>query len=711
MIPTAIVRFPCCAALGAAAAVLSSGSGCAQTHLVEAPRAALRAHESTVHGQQRSDPYYWLRNRDDRDVLAYLEAENAYTAARMKHTEPLQEKLFAELKSRLRETDSTVPARHGDYWYYQRTEAGLQYPVYCRKRGSLDASEEVLLDGNELAAGREHFEIGDVRVSPDHGKLAYTVDFTGREVFELRVKDLLADRVLEDAIGNVYYGLAWADDGRTVFYTTLDDALRPHEVHRHVVGTTAEEDRLVYREEDERFHATVERSRSGAYVFVELSSQITSEVLYIPAGEPDREPKAVRRREQGVEYSVDHRGDLFYVLTNRDATNFQLLSVPTANPSPQNWSVVIPHRGDVTLQSVSAFDDFLAIEQRRGGLSGIRVLHLKSGRDDELTFDEPAYEVHLGENLEFATRALRYEYSSLATPPSVYDISLDTQTREMLKRFDPPGYDPSRYEVSRLWATAPDGVAVPISLVRRRDRAGAGPSPLLLEGYGSYGISNDPSFSANVASLLDRGVSFAIAHVRGGGEMGRAWYLEGKLLKKRNSFTDFIACAEHLVREGHTAPDRLAIVGGSAGGLLMGAVANLRGDLFRCVVAHVPFVDVVNTMLDPTIPLTVIEYEEWGNPNERPFFDYMLSYSPYDNVAERAYPHMLVTAGLNDPRVQYWEPAKWVARLRAQKTDDNLLLLKTNMGAGHGGASGRYARLREVALEYAFVLDRLGISE
>lgn len=680
-------------------------------HAATPPVAPVREHVAVVHGRPRTDAYYWLRQRGDPDVLAYLEAENAYTAAVMRHTEPLQQRLFEEMKGRIRETDSSVPARDGPYFYYERTEAGRQYPIFCRRADTPDAPEQILLDCNALAEGREHFALGGFEVSPDHSHLAYSVDFTGREQYTLHVKDLVADQTLTDAVPHTYYGLAWASDNRTIFYTTLDDALRPYRVHAHRVGTPAGEDRLIYEEPDERFHVSVRRTRSGACVLIELESQVTTEVRYLPADDPACEPKVLIPRVQGVEYYADHSGDRFYVLTNQDAFNFKLISVPTTDTAPTSWQTVIAHDPAVTLESVDAFADFLAIEERRDGLSGIRIYQLPTGATRVLRFDEPAYHVELGENLEFRTRTLRYEYSSLATPDSVYDLDLETGQTELRKRREIRGHDPADYRTERLWADAPDGTRVPISLVYRRDRRGEGPQPLLLEGYGSYGVSNEPSFDANLVSLLDRGVIYAIAHVRGGGEMGRQWYEDGKLLHKKNTFTDFIACAEHLIAAGYTRPDRLAILGGSAGGLLIGAVLNMRPDLFRCAIAHVPFVDVVNTMLDETIPLTVIEYEEWGNPHEPQYFDYMLSYSPYDNVRPQSYPHMLVTAGLNDPRVQYWEPAKWVARLRAARTGDSLLLLKTNMDAGHAGASGRYDRLREIAFEYAFVLDRLGMLE
>lgn len=677
----------------------------------EPPRAAVREHVQVIHGQERRDPYHWLRERDDPEVIRYLEAENAYTEAMLAHTTALQERLFEEMKARIPADDQSVPARDGPYEYYHRNVAGKQYRIHCRRRAAPDAPEEILLDENVLAEGREYFSLGAVEVSPDHRLLAYSVDYEGSEKYTLRIRDLESGRDLPDAVDDTYYGLAWTSDNAHVLYTTLDDALRPYRVHLHRLGAPASEDRLLYEEPDERFHVYVERSRSGSVLLVTVESQITTEVLWLPADDPSAELRPVRPREQGVEYSVDHHGEHFYMLTNKDAVNFRLLRGPMRAAADDDWTEVVPHDDAVTLLSVSAFQDFLAIEQRRDGLSGLRLIDLRRDRTHELAFPEPAYVVGIGENLEFDTGTLRYEYSSLVTPDSVYDLDVETLASELRKRRPIGSYEPERYAAERLFAPAPDGVKVPISLVYRRDLHGASPQPLLLDGYGSYGASNEPSFTPWIVSLLDRGMIYAVAHVRGGGEMGRHWYLDGKMRNKRNTITDFIACAEHLVARGYTAPDRLAAVGGSAGGLLMGAVANERPDLFRALLAHVPFVDVVNTMLDDTIPLTVIEYEEWGNPNQREDYQYMMTYSPYDNVRPQAYPHMLITAGLNDPRVQYWEPAKWCARLRAVSIGDNRLLLRTNMGAGHGGASGRYDRLRERAMDFAFLLDVLGIRE
>jgi oligopeptidase B len=658
------------------------------------------------------DNYHWLREREDPEVISYLEAENAYTKATMKHTEPLQEKLYQEIKGRIKETDLSVPAKDGDYYYYSRTFEGKQYRTYCRKKGSLEAEEEVLLDINELAEGYDYFRIGPMARSPDHQLLAYGVDTSGSEVYTIRVKDLTTGQLLPDEIRNAYYSLQWANDSRTLFYTTLDDAKRPYKLYRHVLGTDADEDVLVHHEKDNIYSVRLGKTRSKKYLMLYLRAMMTTEVRFLEADDPTGTFKIVHPREHGHEYNVSHHGDVFYIVTNDNAINFKLMRVPVVDPAKANWSEVIPHRPEVRLQYVSIFKDHMVVHEREGGLRRLRIRRLADGVEHYLDFPEPVYTVYGGTNLEFDTNLFRFQYSSLITPRSVFDYDMDARTRELKKQQEVlGGYDPADYESERLSAKAPDGKDVPISLVYRKGMKRDGSHPMLLYGYGSYGASMDVFFSSSRVSLLDRGFIFAIAHVRGGGDLGRPWYEDGKFLKKRNTFTDFIACAEHLIAEKYTSPERLAIMGGSAGGLLMGAVANMRPDLFKAVVAQVPFVDVVTTMLDDSVPLTTMEYQEWGDPNDKTYYDYMKSYSPYDNVEARGYPNILVTAGLNDPRVQYWEPAKWTAKLRAMKTDNNRLLLKTNMGAGHGGKSGRYERLRETAFEYAFILDTLGIRE
>jgi oligopeptidase B len=679
----------------------------------EPPRARSVPRELTIHGDTRVDEYFWLRNREDPEVLAYLEAENRYTDAVMHCTEALQERLFAEMRGRIKETDLSVPERIDGWLYYHRTAEGAQYPIYCRRPVDNENAEEVLLDLNPLAAGHAYFRLGAFEVSPDHRLLAYAVDTSGAESFSLYVKDLATGALLAETLVNVSPSVAWANDSRTLFYVVLDEARRPCRLYRHILGANSAEDALVHFEADESFFLDIARTRSNAFLLLELASHSTSEVRFVSADRPEEPFRTVEPRHAGVEYTVSHHGDRFFITTNDAAPNFRLVSAPVTSPARAHWTELLPHRPDTKLDSTDAFRHHLVVYEREAGLRQIRVLDLASGADHLVAFPEPVYTVRQHENPEFDTTLLRFSYTSMVTPNAVVDYDMAARTWTVRKQTEVlGGYDPARYRTERRFATAPDGTQVPISLVYQLplERPG-GPRPLLLNGYGAYGICFDPSFSSSSLSLLERGFVVAIAHVRGGEDMGRPWYEAGKLLNKPNSFTDFIAAAEHLVAEGLTSPDRLVISGGSAGGLLMGAVTNLRPDLFRAVLAEVPFVDVVNTMLDATLPLTVIEYEEWGNPNDPAFYDCIRSYSPYDNVRETAYPNMLVTAGLNDPRVAYWEPAKFTARLRARKTDSNRLLLRTNMGAGHGGASGRWDYLREVAFKYAFVLDVLGVCE
>lgn len=666
----------------------------------------------TVHGEERLDNYFWLREKSNPEVIEYLEAENRYTQAMMQHTEDFQERLYQELLGRIKETDLSVPEKRGDYYYYTRTEEGKQYPIYCRKEGSLEAEEEILLDQNALAEGHEYLEMGVYEISPNHQLLAYSTDTTGGESYILYVKDLNTGQLLADQIPNTYYSVEWANDNQTLFYTTLDAAKRPYKLYRHQLGNDPVADVLIHHETDESFFLDVSKTRSKAYLLMELENINTSEVHYLEADHPTGDFKVISPRQSELEYSVDHHSDQFLIVTNADAANFKLMCASVNNPSRENWEEVIPHREAVRLFDVSAFQNHLMIFEREDGLQKIRVRNLTTGEEHAVDFPDPVYTVQQGRNPEFNTNTLRFHYASLVTPMSVFDYEMDAKTRELKKQDEVlGGYDPSLYESERIFAKAADGTSIPISLVYKKGLVKNGENPLLLYGYGSYGINSEPYFSSNRLSLLDRGFGYAIAHIRGGEEMGRAWYENGKLLHKRNTFTDFITCAEHLITERYTASDKLVIQGGSAGGLLMGAVTNMRPELFEIVIAKVPFVDVVNTMLDASIPLTVIEYDEWGNPNEKKFYDYIKSYSPYDNIEAKAYPHILVTAGLNDPRVHYWEPAKWTAKLRALKTGDNRLLLKTEMGAGHGGPSGRYDYLREIAFEYAFIFDLLGIDK
>jgi oligopeptidase B len=663
-----------------------------------------------THGETRIDHYYWLRERENPQVLAYLEAENRHTAAVMHHTEQLQERLFQEMRSRIREDDLSVPEPLGRFFYYTRTEAGRQYPIFCRKWESLDAPEEVLLDQNLLGEGLSYFRVGMMQVSPDHRFLAFTVDTTGAEEFTLFIKDLTEGRLLPDRLSRCAQRLAWANDSRTLFYAMLDEAHRPWQLFRHQLGSEQEADLLLHTESDPGFYLDISRTKSGRYLLLDLSSHSASEVWFVDADRPAEPFQVIQPRQPGLEYTVTHHGDRFFITTNDAAPNFRLVQTPVQTPSREYWSPLLPYRPEVKLDGTEAFGEHLVVYERESGLVRVRIIDLVSGSEHLIPFPEPVYTIHPHGNPEFNTSQFRFTYTSLVTPNSVVDYDLARHTWNVRKQAEVRGYDANQYRSERLFVAAPDGARIPISLVYRSPLQLNGSRPLMLSGYGAYGLSYDPVFSPNTLSLLDRGFVVAIAHVRGGEELGREWYEGGRRFNKRRSFTDFIAAAEHLIAEGYTSPERLVISGGSAGGLLIGAVVNLRPELFRVVLAEVPFVDVVNTMLDASLPLTVIEYDEWGNPEDPEAYTYIRSYSPYDNVSPKAYPHMLVTAGLNDPRVAYWEPAKWTAKLRATKTDQNRLLLRINMGAGHGGASGRYDLLREIAFKYAFILDVLGIE-
>jgi oligopeptidase B len=658
------------------------------------------------HEDKRVDNYFWLRDRSDPDVIPYLEAENRYTGEVMAPTKSLQEGLYHEILGRIQETDVSVPVKRDAYFYYTRTEEGKAYSIQCRKRESLNAPEEILLDANVLAEGQKYFRLGNFAVSPDHRLLAYSTDLEGDESYTIYVRNLETGELLPDRIANTYYTLEWANDNRTFFYTVLDEAKRPYRAFRHELGAAS--DVLVYEESDGRFTLGLAKTRSRRFLFIELSSPLTSELRYLEAVEPRGEFRVMLPRRPGVEYDATHQGQYFYVRTNDGAKNFRLMRTAAGNPSTETWQEVIPARAEVTIEGVDSFEDHLAIYEREQGLEKICIRHGSGDFSHYVDFPEPVYTVSATGNAEYKTNTLRFSYTSLVTPTSVFDYNVRTRQRELKKQYEVRGgYDASQYESERIFAKAPDGVEVPISLVYRKGFERNGASPLLLYGYGAYGHSIDPRFSSDRLSLLDRGFVFAIAHIRGGAELGEEWHDHGKLLEKKNTFTDFIACAEHLISGRYTSSDNLAIMGGSAGGLLMGAVLNMRPDLFHAAIAKVPFVDTLNTMLDPTLPLTMAEYEEWGNPEDQQFYDYIRSYSPYDNVAPREYPTLLVTGGLNDPRVSYWEPAKWVAKLRAIKKDANVLLLKTNMGSGHFGPSGRYEGIKETAFDYAFLLQAL----
>ncbi len=672
------------------------------------PVARRRPSVSAVHGLQRVDDYSWLRDKDSPEVRAYLEAENAYSRAMMKPSTALQARLYREMLARIKETDTEVPYRDGKFYYYSRTRKGRQYRVFCRKRESLSAREQIVLDLNEIARGKSFLGVGAMQVSPDAALLAYSTDFTGFREYTLRIKDLSTGKLLADRIEKVR-SVAWAMDGRTLFYVTEDRTKRACRVWRKRLGVPDGE--LLFEETDTRFSVGLGRSRSDRFIFVSSHSTTTTEVRYLPADRPEADLSLFLPRRQNHEYHVDHGGGSFYVVTNDRGRNFRLVSAPIDAPGEANWRELVPHREDVVLDGMDVFARYLVLHERQGGFPRISVRRLPDGASHTLQLPEPARSVYGGANAEFEATAFRLVYESYVTPQSVYDYDMATRELKLLKRREVRGgYDPRKYRVELHYADGADGVRVPISLVCKRNKRRAGAQPVLLTGYGAYGIPHDVGFSSARLSLLDRGVIFACAHVRGGGEMGRPWHDHGRVLNKRNSFTDFIACAEHLVREHYTDPSQLVIEGGSAGGLLMGAVTNMRPELFRAVVAQVPFVDVVNTMLDDSLPLTTGEYEEWGDPRDRTCFEYMLSYSPYDNLERKAYPAMLVETSLHDSQVMYWEPAKYVARLRALKADANPLLLKTNMRAGHGGASGRYDFMKELAFAYAFILGAVGIT-
>ncbi len=679
------------------------------------PSAAKRPKEITVHGDTRVDNYYWLREKTSPEVIAYLEAENSYTAQMMKHTENLQRRLYDEMVGRIQETDTSAPVAYGGYLYYTRTEEGKQYAIHCRRRGSMDAEEQVLVDLNGIVEEErlEYLTMGVYKVSPDHRLLAYSLDRDGNENFTIQFKDLETGKHLPDRIVGAAYSAEWGNDCRTLYYSTQDEAKRSDKLHRHVLGSAQGEDELIYHEEDKLFNLGLSKTRDDRYLLLGLGSMETTEVHLMDADDPGGMPRVIHPREKGLRYYPDHRGGCLYIVTNQGgAKNNKVVKADAGDPGIEGWETYIPHRPDVKIDDVDLFEGHMVVYERVNGLKTMRVISLVTGESKQVEFPEEVYTYAQGSNPVFDSGTLRFHYTSLTTASSAMDLDMETLEWTLIKR-QPVlgGYDPEDYETERLFATADDGTMVPISIVYRKGFKRDGGGPLLLYGYGSYGASMDPAFNSSRLSLLDRGVAFAIAHVRGGGEMGRQWYEDGKFLKKRNTFTDYIACARHLIAEGYTGGDRLVAMGRSAGGLLMGAVTNMAPELFKAVVAGVPFVDVVTTMLDDSIPLTVGEYEEWGDPRDPEYYRYMLGYSPYDNVEARGYPEILVTAGLNDPRVQYWEPAKWVAKLRTMKTDGNRLMLKTFMGAGHFSNSGRYDYLKDTAFEYAFILDTLGIRD
>ena len=683
-------------------------AGCATAPpTVQPPVAAQRTTVLEQHGLQRVDEYYWLRERENPEVIKYLEAENAYRKQMMQHTEPLQEQLYEEIVARIPQRDESVPTLRDGYYYYTRFEEGKDYPVYVRRKGSMSAPEEVMIDVNALAAGHNYFAVSGVSVSHGNDILAFATDDVGRRKYTLRFKNLTTGQMLPDTIPTVSGNLAWANDNRTIFYTRKDpETLRSYRIFRHELGTDPATDALVYEEGDETFSTFVFRTKSKRYIVIGSEQTLTSEYRYLDADHPRSALRVIERRQRGREYSVDHYGEHFYIRTNDDAPNFRLMKTPVGATGRENWTEVLPHRGDVYLGAFEIFRDHLVVSERKNGLINLRVMPWSGGADHYISFAEPAYVARIGDNPEFDTTRLRFTYSSLTTPSSTFEYDMNDRQRTLLKRTEVGGgYDPANYRTERIYATARDGKRVPVTILYKNGFTKDGSAPLLLYAYGSYGSSIDPGFNSSVISLVDRGFVYAIAHIRGGQELGREWYEQGKLLQKKNTFTDYIDAAEHLVAEKYGDRENVFGYGGSAGGLLIGAVINMRPDLFKGVIAAVPFVDVITTMLDASIPLTTGEWDEWGNPANREYYDYMLSYSPYDNVEAKEYPHLLVTTGLHDSQVQYWEPAKWVARLRAKKKGDSLILLHTNMDAGHGGASGRFRKQRETAMMYAFLLD------
>lgn len=669
--------------------------------------------ELSIHGDTRIDNYYWLNERENPEVIAYLEAENNYTKAILKPTEQLQDKLFNELKSRIKETDESVPYKDNGYFYYSRFEEGKEYPIYCRKKETLEATEEIMLDVNQLAEGHNFFQVSGLSVSPDNKLLSYGVDTVSRRKYTIYVKNLETGELLSEAITNTVGYAVWANDNKTMFYVKKDEVtLRSFQIYRHELGTASNNDPLIYQENDETFDVFITKSKSDKYLLIGSSSTLSDEYRYLDANNPSGEFKIIQPRIRGLEYSVSHFGDYFYIRTNLDAQNFKLAKTPVGKTSKENWKDVIPHDENAYLESIEIFKDFLVVEERRDGLNKMRIINWNDNSEHYLDFGEETYSANISINPDFNSDLLRYGYSSLTTPYSTIDYNMVTHEKTIKKEQEVQGgFDKANYESKRIFATANDGKKIAMSVVYRKGIKLDGTNPALIFGYGSYGATMDPYFSTSRLSLLDRGFVYAIAHVRGEQYYGRQWYEDGKLLNKINTFSDFNSCAEFLIEQGYTSKDKLFAMGGSAGGLLMGAIANMRPDLYKGIVAQVPFVDVITTMLDETIPLTTGEFDEWGNPKDSVYYNYMLSYSPYDQVKAQDYPAMLVTTGLHDSQVQYFEPAKWVAKLRDMKTDKNVLLLYTNMEAGHGGASGRFQALKEIAMEYAFIFHQLGIKE
>lgn len=668
--------------------------------------------ELTANGHTRIDPYYWLNERENKDVVDYLNQENEYTQKSLQHTEKLQETLFSEIKGRMKEDDNSVPVLLRGYYYYSRYEKGKEYPIQCRKKGNLQAPEEIILDHNKVAEGKSFCQLVGVTVSPDNTKLCYGADFTGRRQYAMYVIDIASGKILEDAVPNTDGSYVWANDNKTLFYDVKDEVtLRTHKIKKHIIGTPANKDKTVFEEKDETYNCGVSKSKSESYIFISSHSTTTTEYSYISADEPDQKLKIIAPRLRDNLYYTEHYGDKFYIRTNLNARNFKIVSTPVENTNRDNWKDLFTYRDNVLTEDFDVFKDYFVLEERFEGLTRLRVKSWKSNIDYFIQFDDPAYSASLHYNPEFNTNLIRYAYSSLNQPSTVFEINLDSKERTTLKVQEiPSGYNPDLYKTERVLVKARDGVMVPMSIVYRKDKFVKGQNPTLIYGYGSYGITVDPGFSVARISLLDRGFVYAIAHIRGGQDLGRQWYENGKMLQKKNTFNDFIDCSDFLISNEYTKKGSLYAMGGSAGGLLMGAVMNQRPELYNGIVAGVPFVDVVTTMLDESIPLTTGEFDEWGNPKNKEYYEYILSYSPYDNIKEVAYPNLLITTGFHDSQVQYWEPAKWIAKLRTMHKGDHKLYLHTDMEAGHGGKSGRFQRLYEIAMEYAFILDCEGIK-
>lgn len=662
-----------------------------------------------THGHERVDNYYWLNDRENPEVIDYLNQENEYYQKMTAHTKDFQKELFEEMKARIKEDDESVPYFYNGYYYITRTEKDKDYPIFCRKKGSLEAPEELMFDCNEMAKGKSYFHLGGLSVSPDNKWATFAVDVVGRRIYTLQIKNLETGEILPDTIEHVTGNSVWANDNLTIFYSRQDKkTLRSDKIYKHKMGEDPKNDVLVYHEKDETFHIDIHKSKSRKYLSIDCSSTMTTEYRILLADTPDGEFQVFQPRVRGVEYSISHYGEHFYILTNKDkATNFKLMKTSETATTIENWVDLIPHREDVLLEDIDIFKDYLVVSERSNGLNKIRIMPWSGEGEYYLPFGSETYTAYTTTNVDFDTEILRYSYQSMNTPSSVIDFNMRTQEKDIKKEQEVLGgkFDKNNYKEERVWATAQDGTKIPISMVYRKELKLDGKNPLLQYAYGSYGYSMDATFSSTRLSLLDRGFIFAIAHIRGGEDLGRQWYEDGKLLKKKNTFTDFIDCSKFLIEQKYTSPEHLYAEGGSAGGLLMGAVVNMAPELYNGVIAQVAFVDVVTTMLDDSIPLTTGEYDEWGNPNEKEYYDYMFSYSPYDNVTAKNYPNMYISTGLHDSQVQYWEPAKWVAKLRTVKTDNNLLFLDTNMDAGHGGASGRFEALKELAKEFAFLLD------